>query len=183
MHLLILFVLCSPWFFGDYYGTPAGCGWAVPTSPGDFLPSCHETLPPYMGSWPAIRLESQTGYWFPAPKTGFDYIVSGPTDFELSRGGNLGINVILYAGFYPDAVEFPTEITGTVPVTLWVQPVIIAPMDLLNDSYTYTIHVPDNSTLVGVEIYHQVVIWWIDSAGILRVVASQGVKTTIEAGR
>lgn len=179
--LLQLALMAGSFFFGEYYGTPAGAGWESPENDCTSLPGPNpDPNQNPMMDWPLIRLESQTGYWFEAPKLGFDYIISGPFHHTIPNYA-IDWQVQVFLGYAPANTVFPPTITGTVPVTMWVKPLDMPFMDRQGDSYTYTLHVPDYPELVGVTVYHQVVMWWISPSGQLRLAASRGVKTTIEA--
>lgn len=179
--MILTLALLAQFFFGEYYGEPSGCNWCCVEneSPPLELPLCNQGGLPQYQDWPMIRLEPQTGYGFSAPKIGFDYIVSGPFHHVL-RYQNIDWNVRVFIGLEEAARVFPASVTGTVPVTMWVHPDVQLDMTLLHGNYSHVVHVPDEPALIGLTIYHQTVMWWVSPSGILRVVASRGVKTTIE---
>jgi hypothetical protein len=178
--IALLLTLQGGFFFGDYYGTPSGCGWACTEGECTSLPSCNpdpEQSPAL--DWPRIRLEPQTGYGFSSPRIGFDYIVSGPFHLVIPHY-SIDWVVQVFIGFEEANVVFPVEITGTVPVTLWVVPTIQPIMTNLYGEYTHTVSVPNDATLIGLTLYHQVTMSWLSPSGTLRVTASRGLKAVIE---
>ena len=173
-------VLQGGFFFGEYYGTPSGCEWACTEGECVTLPRCNsDPKQGPLGDGPLIRLESQTGDWFSAPRIGFDYIVSGPFHHVITQY-KIDWQVQVFLGLAPNDLVVSVDVTGTVPVTMWVRPDSMPLMNRLYGNYTYTLHVPDNPALIGLTVYHQTVMWWTSPSGKWRIAASRGVKATIE---
>ena len=156
--MLALTLPASAQFLGNWYGqgTPSITG------------SCGT---PITNSWIYAHGSTQIG----------NQLIFKTMDRQWWCSQNHSFSYVLVAGFSPQALVLPASITATWASTIYSSGEIIVygTPSSSGVEYQYIVDIPNNPSLVGLELYTQWGMFFVDGAGIGRLMLSQGLQLTV----